>query len=194
MGSSSSKSSSATNYADNRLVMAEGGFGNTGSISAVGGGVSLNLTDGGAVKAAMDASVVKDAMMATNFDNMLKATNEAFTAAAAQNAAALQGASSALSAAASSNSQNVSAVLGTHERGFGNLIDMAETFFVESIGLVDKTISTSGKAFNDAAGVINSAYAAAEAEKSGSLDQRTIVILSLVGAVAIVAYNARKKG
>lgn len=201
MGSSSSKSSSDTNYDDNRIAQ-QGGWANSGTISTGSGGmVSLSLSDQGAIAGALDlagraidSSVVKDAMTATNYDNLLKATNAQVKALADQSAAAAEQAAAASKASAAASAGTAQAAISSNERGLNSLLDMADNFFSQSIGLVDKTISASGAAFNDAAGVINNAYAAAEAEKSGSLDQRTVIVLSVVGAVAVVAYATRKKG
>lgn len=67
--------------------------------------------------------------------------------------------------------------------GYQALIDAANDIFSQGQGLIGQTQKS-----------VADAYAQAEADKSGALDQRTIVILAAVAAVVFGIYFVNRKG
>lgn len=69
--------------------------------------------------------------------------------------------------------------------GYADLIDAAHDLFSQSQGLIGQTQKS-----------VADAYGQAEADKSGALDQRTIVILAVVAAAVLGIYlvNLNRKG
>jgi len=67
--------------------------------------------------------------------------------------------------------------------GYQSLIDTANDIFTQGQSLIGQTQKS-----------VADAYSQAEADKSGALDQRTIVILAAVAAVVFGIYFVNRKG
>lgn len=78
---------------------------------------------------------------------------------------------------------SVDVASATAEQGYSKLLDVTQTLFNQSQGLIGQTQKS-----------VADAYQQAQAEKSGALDNKTILILGVVvaGAVAAVAIWGRK--
>ncbi|CDN87489.1 hypothetical protein [Hydrogenophaga intermedia] len=67
--------------------------------------------------------------------------------------------------------------------GYADLIDAAHNIFTQGQSLIGQTQKS-----------VADAYAQAEADKSGALDQRTIIVLAVVVAVVAGFYFVNRKG
>lgn len=69
----------------------------------------------------------------------------------------------------------------TNSEGFSKLLDVTENMFSRSEGLIGQTQKS-----------VADAYAQAEANKSGSIDNRTIMVIAVAGAAALAFANRGK--
>lgn len=219
-GSSSSSASSATNATDNRIandsgLVVTGGSSlqqdnslrltnNTSDSRVTDSGNTTNtnlsnydnsvttLTDGGSVKAAMDAAT-------TGYANLMKATQIQ----AQENARVAAANAQAQSEGLARLSGAMSDVNSTSRANYAALLDSTDTNVARAyggmnnlVGLADKLFTqTSDVATAQAAGftqAIGQAYDSAKASATGSLDNKTIMILGLAGVVAVVTVMGKK--
>lgn len=125
--------------------------------------ISVISTDGGIVARALDSVDASNAMNAEGFDKLLDASTEGF--------------SNLLDA----NTRNFSTTVGSQTQGFSQLIGAAERLFNQGQNL----IGTTQKSVADA-------YSQAQANKSGTIDNRTIIVLAVAGAAAAFAITRKK--
>jgi hypothetical protein len=182
--SKSSSSSSTTNLStatDNRQALASGAIGASGS-----GRVSINQTDPGALKA------MESALLASN-----AATQSAISASQKAAASAAAAASQAAAQATASANKSLDSSLAfatkanaTNAQGFESLLSTGLDLFSKNLNLLDKAYTSTEKTQQFTA----DAYQTASAELSGSLDNKTIMILGLGAIAAVVLFAVNKKG
>lgn len=92
------------------------------------------------------------------------------------------------------NSTNVQA------GNYGALLDTTNSIVKSNATSLDKLIDSATSMFNTSEGLIGQtqksvadAYSTAVSEKSGTIDNKTIVVLAVAGAVAAFAFAGRKK-
>lgn len=177
MGKSSSSSATSTStlnmtsQTDNRLAVGDGGFGITGSNNAATVSNTTNYIDPGALKAmqaSMDAAAKAQA-------EAVAAANAAAAQASAQAARTSSDAFGFATNADASNKNAFSDLMATSYNMFDRSYDVFEA-------IADKTFGTVA----DTQALTAQAYQTAEAEKSGSIDNKTIAIIAVAGAAAFV--------
>lgn len=88
-----------------------------------------------------------------------------------------------LDAALSKSLNSVNLASANLGEGYADLIDAAHNIFTQGQSLIGQTQKS-----------VADAYGQAQADKSGALDQRTIVILAVVVAVVAGIYFVNRKG
>lgn len=177
-GSSSSSNDTNTEITDRRIVNESGlvlggdvgkfdasnHMQDSGNTTLLGSGnTTINETDGGAVKAAMDAITRGQEVQAESYQAMLRSQQSGYQS--------MIGATAATSnAAMASNSNTVAQAFGS----FNSLLSAADRLAAKS--------DQSNQQFRE---TVASAYQSASAEKSGAMDNKTIMILGVVGAIAV---------
>lgn len=202
-GGSSSSATTQTFNTDKRLITGEGSIGLSldDSVSYI----ELSPTDARAFTDSR-AFTSADVSNSNNTTNLTTVDGGAIAGSFGVANNALNTITSAISNAFSSNSgiagdafnfasESASRALGFGESalntvelnnatlgdGFGRLLDAADSLFERGENLIGQT----GDRVADA-------YRTATVEKSGSIDNKTITVIAIAGAVALIALNARK--
>ena len=171
MGVLSSSKSSTTNQTfntDNRQAVQDGfGFSNSDANTiGITNTNTYNVLDGGIVGRAMDSvDRTTAAILGVNSDAL---------AASRQNTAA------ALDFANQASQRALETVDTTLNDGFQRLLDISKDLFIYGGDLIDQTQST-----------VAGAYADAQNTAKGTIDNRTIIVLALAGAAALVLMRRR---
>jgi hypothetical protein len=184
------------NTNDNRQALGEG------AIGASGGGfvnynysptdnrsVSTTTIDPGALRA------METAMLSNNAVSQSAIASANSTAAAAA-AAAQRASADAVSSATTTQRQALDFATGanaTNAAGFSNLLKSGLDMFRMGTESIQKATSDGFNLVQATNAGLTGAYQTATAEKSGNLDNKTIMIIAVVGAAAL-AYIASRKG
>jgi hypothetical protein len=183
-GSSSSANSNTTNTlttnTDSRMAIGEGGLGisGSGSNAYITTTNTQNNVDPGALRS-MELSLAaskesnKQALAA-----MEAASQAAAQQAAAASAAAAQTASDAFGFASKADASNKS--------GFSNLLSTSFDMFDRSYDVLETLSKGQFETTANTQALTAAAYQTATAEKAGSIDNKTIAIIAVAGAAAIV--------
>lgn len=182
-GDSSSSNSTTTNTftqnTDSRMAVGDGGLGISGSGSAyITTNNTQNNVDPGALRS-MELSLAaskesnKQALAA-----MEAASQAAAQQAAAASAAAAQTASDAFGFASKADASNKS--------GFSNLLSTSFDMFDRSYDVLETLSKGQFETTANTQALTAAAYQTATAEKAGSIDNKTIAIIAVAGAAAIV--------
>lgn len=90
--------------------------------------------------------------------------------------------------------------IDSNANSYTSLLNSANAMFNTNSGQTSKLIDAATQMFNTSEGLIGQtqksvadAYSTAQAEKSGTIDNKTIVVLAVAGAVAAFAFAGRKK-
>lgn len=163
-----------------------------GAIGATSGGmVSVDFQDPGALRA------MELAMLSNNnaTESAIKAAQESSRAAAeameAQAAAAAKQVAAASAAAAQTSSDAfgfASSADATNKQGFSKLLDTSFDMFALNTNALSKAFDSTAKTQELTA----MAYQSAEAEKKGTIDNKTIMVIAIAGAAALVMVNRKK--
>lgn len=170
-GRSSSSSSNTTINQDNRVAVQDGiGLANSNNNT-------IQITDGGIVGRALDTVDLSLLTANDNFSNALSmaqnASNQAIAASNAANKNALNFADSQIRKAL----ETVDTTLGD---GFGRLLDISENMLSAGGDMIKQTQST-----------VAAAYADAQNTAKGTIDNRTMIILAVAGAAALVMIKRK---
>lgn len=165
MGLFSSSKSSTTNQTfntDNRMAVQDGfGFSNS-----YGNSIEINTLDGGIVGRALDSvDRTTAAILGINADSL--ATSRANTA-------------DALAFADAANARALETVDTTLNDGFNRLLDISRDLFIYGGDLIDQTQST-----------VSAAYMDAQNTAKGTIDNRTIIVLAVAAAAALVLMTRK---
>lgn len=171
--SSSADTNSQVINQDNRLAVSNG-VGQTGSGNTLT--ITSTTTDAGALKLA-EASMLEATRAAE------RASASAQAGAASQQRAASQTTAEAFKFATVNNATNAA--------GFEKLLDVGLDMFSTNIGTFEKLVDKQFAATENTQALTAQAYQTATAEKSGSIDNKTIMVLGLAGAAAL-AFTMRK--
>lgn len=186
-GSSESSNSTATTNTDRRIAN-DGGLvlqGDANKFDASSNGNTINTTtnttDGGAVGDAMDFATEGVKVVGKGFTDLIKGGTEIFTV-------------------QSDNSRkSFSSLLGSAEANNSRALDVGRDGLTRSYGAFESLVSSAGKMFDAgtkqnaiATESIGKAYQTATAEKSGAMDNKTMMVLGLAAA-AVVGVIAFKK-
>ena len=160
--SSKSSTSNQTFNTDTRLAVQDGfGFSNSN-----GNSIEINTLDGGIVGRALDSvDRTTAAMLGINSDAL---------AASRENTAA------ALDFANQANARALETVDTTLNDGFSRLLDISKDLFVYGGDLIDQTQSTVAAADMDA-----------QNTAKGTIDNRTIIVLAVAAAAALVLMTRK---
>lgn len=140
-----------------------------------GNSTTITVTDGGAVKAALDAAT-------GGYKSLLASTDNSIARLTASMADVTRTGSENYKELLSSTDTSIAKAYG----GVNSLVSLADKLFSETANT--NTAMASG--FTDAVG---KAYDNAKAAATGSIDNRTIMVLGVAGAVAAVAILGRKR-
>lgn len=155
-GGGDSNSSQATSNYDQRVAVQDGigfsGSSNNRITSNTTSNTAISVTDGGIVSRGLDTV---DRAYGGALGSIDKTVSGAFNAINTSNA--------------------------TNSDGFSKLLDVTESMFARSEGLIGQTQKS-----------VADAYAQAEANKSGSIDNRTIMVIAVAGAAALAFANRGK--
>jgi hypothetical protein len=181
-GRSSSSSSNTTINQDNRVAVQDGiGLANSNNNT-------IQITDGGIVGRALDTVDLSLLTANDNFSNALSmaqnASNQAIASAnaSAANAIAASNAANknALNFADSQIGKALETVDTTLGDGFGRLLDISENMLSAGGDMIKQTQST-----------VAAAYADAQNTAKGTIDNRTMIILAVAGAAALVMIKRK---
>lgn len=193
-GSSSSSNATDTYNTDRRIVNDSGlvlqGDGNKFDASTTATGNTANsnndshnvtnVTDGGAVKSAMDTVTAGVGVVGKGFTDLTNGAVKIFTT------------------ASDNQKDTFHDLLGASTTQNNNALTLAGKSIDSNNGAFDKLIGMAGKLFDSSKAQneafqtsVAGAYQTAVAEKSGGLDNKTIVILG-VAAAAALAFSMRK--
>lgn len=163
-GDSSSATTTNTLNQDNRVAV-QGGLGLANS-SGNSIDITTNTLDGGIVGRALDSvDRTTAAMLGINSDAL---------AASRENTAA------ALDFANQANARALETVDTTLNDGFSRLLDISKDLFVYGGDLIDQTQST-----------VAAAYMDAQNTAKGTIDNRTIIVLAVAAAAALVLMTRK---
>lgn len=169
---------------DNRLAVSNG-VGQTGS----GNSLAITTTDPGALRA-MELALLSNS----------KATEDAAKAQAEAARMASQASASAGAATAASADRMLgksldfaSAANGKTHDSFSRLLNVGESMFKTNIGTFEKLLSKQYDSVQNTQALTAAAYQTATAEKAGSIDNKTIMVLGLAAAGAL-AFTMRRRG
>lgn len=193
-GGDSSSSSDVFNQVtntDNRLAVSNG-VGQTGS----GNSLAITTTDPGALRA-MEMALLSNSKAT---EDAAKAQAEAARMASQASASAAASAASAGAATAASADRMLgksldfaSAANGQTHDSFSRLLGVGESMFKTNIGTFEKLLSKQYDSVQNTQALTAAAYQTATAEKAGSIDNKTIMVLGLAAAGAL-AFTMRRKG
>ncbi len=196
MGGKSSSSSSTTNTTNNLSVATDNRLAiGPGSIGASSGGTvnysSTNISqDPGALRAMELAMLSSSRATSEAIKASQNAAAEAQRAAAAQ-AAAAQAAAAAASAQAAQTSSDAfgfaKTVDASNKVGFSKLLDTSFDMFMINNEVIGKAFDSTAKTQELTA----AAFQSAQAEKMGTIDNKTIMIIAVAGAAAF-AFSRRR--
>lgn len=85
--------------------------------------------------------------------------------------------------------RTVDAVAGD---GFERLLTLAGDLFAGQQEAQSEQMAGIAAAYNDASGRVAQAYAQADADKSGAIDNRTMIVLAVVAGIAVILIKGRK--
>lgn len=192
-GGSSSSSTNQTFNTDKRLITGEGSIGLSldDSLSLINlednDSFSSSLTDSRSFSSS-SADVLNSNNTTNNTTNITTLDQGAISSAFGTTNNALTTIGQAVANAFDFGSDTTSRALQTVEMnnatlgdGFERLLDAADSLFERGENLIGQT----GDRVADA-------YRTATVEKSGTIDNRTITVIAVAGAVALIAMNARK--
>ena len=178
--------SNRSTWADNRVNVSD-----TSNRSQTDNSV-VNVTDGGIVKSAMDTVTAGQGAIAKGFTDLVKGSTDIFTTLSNNDSKnfgkltdtsnnefqGLLGASTSQNAAALSAGQSM---LNNAFAGFNSLMG--------ATGKLMDTTASATKAQNES---VQTAYQTATAEKSGTVDNKTILVLGLAAMAAGLVYIFKK--
>lgn len=189
MGASSSSSADITNINQDNRVAVAGGVGISGSTVTDS---NFYVTDGGLVSRALDTV---DYTVGRSLDSVDRSVAGGYSLASQ----AIDAAGASASMAIASNNANTKATLGfadtqiskalstvdtTLGEGFGRMLDISQGMFDQGNALINRTQET-----------VSGAYADAQNTAKGTIDNRTMIVLGVVAAAAIVVPMVmRRKG
>ncbi len=198
MGKSSSSSANSTStlnmtsQTDNRLAVGDGGFGVTGSNNVA----TLTMIDPGALKAMESAQAEQRKAM----DASIAAANSQAAAASAAASAQMAAAQQQQAQAAKTSSDAFGFATGANEdvfsfarttdasnkSSFSDLLSTSFDMFDRSYDVLENLTEKSYTSAANTQELTAQAYQTATAEKSGSIDNKTIAIIAVAGAAAFV--------
>lgn len=177
--STASTSSTTTNQTDRRIVndsglvlQGEGNAFNSSSWAQDNSTKTTNITDGGIAKGAFDVVTANQKVVGASISDLLSGATKIFTT---QSNAQADSFANLTSATTKANSDGLAAAY----QGFGALVTGA-----------NKVLEGNARSTENLGNTIAAAYQSATAEKSGSLDNKTIAIL---GALAAFAFFMSKR-
>lgn len=177
--STASTSSTTTNQTDRRIVndsglvlQGEGNAFNSSSWAQDHSTKTTNITDGGIAKGAFDVVTANQKVVGASISDLLSGATKIFTT---QSNAQSDSFANLTSATTKANSDGLAAAY----QGFGALVTGA-----------NKVLEGNARSTENLGNTIAAAYQSATAEKSGSLDNKTIAIL---GALAAFAFFMSKR-
>lgn len=178
-GDSENETNYTTNNIDNRVAVQDGiGLSNSsGNSIGITNTNTYNVLDGGIVGRALD-SVDRTTAAILGVNDKSLTTSQANTAAALS--ASRANTEAALSFADGQISRALETVDTTLNDGFQRLLDISKDLFIYGGDLIDQTQST-----------VAGAYADAQNTAKGTIDNRTIIVLALAGAAALVLMSRR---
>jgi hypothetical protein len=191
-GGSRSSSAQTTYNTDKRLAVGDGGFGISADNSSVGFTENNSFTDARSFDLYDSRSFDVNTSDSNNTTNSNNTTINAFDGGAISDAfdatkRALSSIDSAVSQTIGSNTDvmtmannTIKLANATNADGFDKLLGVAENLFNQSQSLIGQTQAS-----------VADAYSQASSDKSGSIDNRTIIVLAVAGAAALFAF--RKK-
>lgn len=191
--SSSSDVFNSVQNTDNRLAVSNG-LGQTGSGNSLA--ITNTTTDPGALRA-MELALLSNSKAT---EDAAKAQAEAARMASQASASAAASAASAGAATAASSERMLGRSLdfastanGQNHDSFSALLGVGESMFKTNIGTFEKLLSKQFDSVENTQALTAAAYQQATAEKAGSIDNKTIMVLGLAGAAAL-AFTMRRKG
>ena len=177
--STASTSNTTTNQTDRRIVndsglvlQGEGHAFNSSSWAQDNSTKTTNITDGGIAKGAFDVVTANQKVVGASISDLLSGATKIFTT---QSNAQADSFANLTSATTKANSDGLAAAY----QGFGALVTGA-----------NKVLEGNARSTENLGNTIAAAYQSATAEKSGSLDNKTIAIL---GALAAFAFFMSKR-
>lgn len=187
--SASASSSDVFNTITNtdRRNAVSNGLGITGDGSAIN--ITSTTTDPGALKAMEMAMTDAREAQKQAAQVQAAAASSAASSAYASNALVTQTADSMLSKSLGF-ATNANA---TNAEGFSRLLDVGTDLFKTNVGTFEKLLSKQYDSVQNTQALTAQAYQTATAEKAGTIDNKTIVVLGIAGAVAVV-FAMRAKG
>lgn len=76
--------------------------------------------------------------------------------------------------------------------GLDRILTLAGDLFEGAVASNDAAVSAVRAAYGDAGAMVSSAYAQADADKQGAIDNRTMIVLAVVAAVALFFVMGKK--
>lgn len=183
--SSSSDVFNEVNNYDNRLAVSNG-LGQTGSGNTLQ--ITSTTTDPGALRA-MELALISNSKAT---EDAAKAQAAAAAAAANAGAAAGQSAARVAETSLSKSLDFATNANATNAQGFSKLLAVGESMFKTNIGTFEKLLTKQFDSVENTQALTAAAYQQATAEKAGSIDNKTIMVLGLAAAGAL-AFTMRRR-